>query len=576
MKHNIFKNIISVTAGIAIAPLFTGCIEETFPASSATSEQVAADPKALETIVKTLAGYMVNENVYGSGDYVDGGMPTYMTARDCMCEDMPVYDSSYDWFSRIAQGGHAGFGAYPFFFFYTYIDKVNDVLRVIDLESDDETLRHLAGNLYAFRAMSYLELVRMYEYFPSGNATLDGLAESRGVLDQTVPIVEAREYSLPEIVNNPRAPFMTAYRFIMDDLNKAEKYLDTYTRDRVSMMDKYVVNGFKARLWLELASRFERSQSDLNKQLAAEGSDDGYADLGIKTADDCYRKAGECADIVINGPFSPLTSDQWHNPDTGFTSPDGNSSWVWGSYITTAEERLHRWYSQISHVCAEADWGWIADDGNCYRMISTALYNKIPDADWRKKTWIDPEDAGDAQAKSKYSTNVSASKFAEIPAYTGLKFRASDLSTWSNGLTVSNAFMRVEEMYLIKAEALAHTSGVGAANAALESFVNTYRYTDGSYTCTAGTIDQFNKAMLEQKRIEFWGEGIVYYDYKRFRYGVTRTYSGTNFVTNHRINSIDGYVAPWMNLIVGETQVSMKGPDFKDNPDFSGIVTAVE
>lgn len=49
--------------------------------------------------------------------------------------------------------------------------------------------------------------------------------------------------------------------------------------------------------------------------------------------------------------------------------------------------------------------------------------------------------------------------------------------------------MRVEEMYFILAEAKAHTQNVEAGKMVLTDFMNTYRYTDGSYQCAATDMD---------------------------------------------------------------------------------------
>ena len=86
----------------------------------------------------------------------------------------------------------------------------------------------------------------------------------------------------------------------------------------------------------------------------------------------------------------------------------------------------------------------------------------------------------------------------------------------------------------------------------------------------------FIKELMVQRRIELWGEGHVYFDYKRLRLGVSRTYEGTNYPADYRINTADGHVAPWMNCYISEYAISMKDENFKGNPDFSGIVKPVQ
>lgn len=50
------------------------------------------------------------------------------------------------------------------------------------------------------------------------------------------------------------------------------------------------------------------------------------------------------------------------------------------------------------------------------------LFDQIPNADWRKTTWIAPEDAHKAPG-TKYKTLLTDDDFADMPPYTGIKFR---------------------------------------------------------------------------------------------------------------------------------------------------------
>ena len=68
--------------------------------------------------------------------------------------------------------------------------------------------------------------------------------------------------------------------------------------------------------------------------------------------------------------------------------------------------------------------------------------------------------------------------------------------------------------------------------------------------CKANDLKEFQKKVVEQKRIEFWGEGIIFWDYKRLELQVVRGYPGTNAPIGYRFNSIEGYCAPWMNIFI--------------------------
>lgn len=573
MKLNISKSIL-LTLGLASATAFTGCIDETFPSNMATAEQVSSDPQAIATIVDAMSNYLVATATYGSSStYYDAGIPSQMIARDAMCEDMPVSSTDYDWYAGFtrAQGLSAAWGVYPYYYWYSFIERINNVLKEADLETESEDLRHQYGILYGYRAMCYMDLVRMFEYRATGIASLDDKATADGIWGQTVPILEAREYTVADLVRNPRAPFQTMYRFMMTDLNRAEELIQGYVRPKVSLLDESVINGFKARMWLEMATRFNDFPEDLATQLAAEGTEDGYDDLGITSALECYQKAYAYAEKVINGGYTPLTSEQWHDPYTGFNTPDSNNSWVWGSYITNETEAPGRWYAFGGTMSSDCSWGWTSPEYAAFRCISSYLFEEISYSDWRKTSWVDPEDAGRPNNRGYYT--MAGDNFTSIPEYGNLKFRVPDVDDYQKGKIASVPFMRVEEMYLIRAEAAYHTNGLGDAVSKLKDFVNTYRYTDNSYDVEATDYDSFIDALMIQKRIELWGEGLVYFDYKRLRLGIDRAYTGTNFLDNMKLKTARGYVAPWLNQYMPETIITTKDSNFKGNPNYSGVVT---
>ena len=65
--------------------------------------------------------------------------------------------------------------------------------------------------------------------------------------------------------------------------------------------------------------------------------------------------------------------------------------------------------------------------------------------------------------------------------------------------------MRVEEMYLIQAEATAMAGNPAQGKQILENFVKTYR--NPSYQCPANDAASMQEEVWHQRRIELWGEG---------------------------------------------------------------------
>lgn len=129
------------------------------------------------------------------------------------------------------------------------------------------------GNALAYRALSYMDLTRLYEYKKTGVASLDGQAESNGIYGLTVVIID-ENFDVTLAQNNPRVPFYHMYRFIMTDLNRAEHYLQGYVRSSKIRADLSVVESLKARMWLEIATRFQKYPEDLQTQIAHENDED--------------------------------------------------------------------------------------------------------------------------------------------------------------------------------------------------------------------------------------------------------------------------------------------------------------
>lgn len=59
------------------------------------------------------------------------------------------------------------------------------------------------------------------------------------------------------------------------------------------------------------------------------------------------------------------------------------------------QENIHStWLNYAGNICTEQTFGVGNSTYWAIRTISKALYDQIPDTDWRKITWIAPEDAG--------------------------------------------------------------------------------------------------------------------------------------------------------------------------------------
>jgi len=191
--------------------------------------------------------------------------------------------------------------------------------------------------------------------------------------------------------------------------------------------------------------------------------------------------------------------------------------------------------------------------GYCWYMgghqINIALYNSIPDTDVRKGWWAD-EDVYSDHLSALWNYFIAA--YIEYPPYTQVKF-APDLDVLQQDQSANDIpLMRVEEMYLILAEATAMAGNAGQGASILTQFVQAYR--DPAYTCTAGSAKDVQEAVYWQRRVELWGEGFATFDIKRLNKGVIRSYPNTNHPEGDRWNT----TAPpaWMTLCIVRTETN--------------------
>ena len=234
-------------------------------------------------------------------------------------------------------------------------------------------------------------------------------------------------------------------------------------------------------------------------------------------------------------------------------------------------DNVHNLGSFVSHMSNEETWtsyGWSSARG-----INKEVYALIPDSDWRKHSWIDPL----RSSYYAYKTNRDIwgdtnSTEKGLPSYSSLKFRPAggEYTDYKKAGAVDIPLMRVEEMYLIRAEALAMSGDLGGAKSTLNTLIRTR---DASYSCDAITsATDFQKEVFFQKRVELWGEGLILFDCKRLATGYHLGYSGTNALDKYRYN-VTG-VSPSWNFVIPRAEL-LGNPVLQgwNNPDPTNVLT---
>ena len=541
-------NIAILGAVVFSMTSLTGCLDETFPQSStATDEQVAQSPAATANMAAGLPASTLK--VWDTSRHYSFGLPAVMIVRDFMTGDRYHsgeidYSKFWAWEENKYQGDGYIFPQFIWNYYYGNLLSVNQLVGAINPEiATDEQLTYL-GNAYAYRAMLYLDLARMFEFLPNDIYAAEN-EQGVDVRYLTVPIV-TDETTPEQASNNPRATHDDMAEFILKDLKNAEKYLDgsnNQVKEQSNIQpDIACVYGLMARLYLWNASY--------------------YAEIGEETkSKEAFANASEYAQKSINTTsVQPITKADALNTATGFNTA---SQFMWAMQQTSSnvcvQTGIINWTSMVSN---QTTFGYTGLGTGMYVVIDKNLYDRIPDTDWRKLEFVAPE-GSPLEGQTQFPV-TQAGSFEDNPAYSSAKFRPGngDTDDFNVGAATAIPLMRVEEMYFIWAEA-----EVQQGNELPAQFVEFMKSRDPEFTpATEFPVDQ----IITNKRIELWGEGQAFFDIKRLNMSVTRGYAGTNCQDDKARFNTNGRPA-WMNLVMVKTESNnnhalegMNNPDPSD------------
>lgn len=362
---------------------------------------------------------------------------------------------------------------YPWFYYYKMIGNANTVIcNVDDCTGTDEDKAFLKAQALVYRAYSYSMLVQLYSkrWKDSNNGA------SRGVILRI-------DESTDELGTSTLAE---CYAQIYQDLDDAISLFQSSGEDR----DK-----------------------DCNFLPSLQVAYAVYARAAVNRED--WSTAAKYAPLARQG--YPLMSNSEY-VDGGFNTP--NDEWIWSVYSSEEETLYYYQYFAYEGSNASSSLG-----RNYPSAISKELFDKIPDTDVRKTMFLDPKTdsytktnglAGTAlskRAKSDYASKLYST--SKIFAY--MQFKQQNVA--QPGVGEVNLF-RSAEMYLIEAEADCHLGKDAEAQALLVA-LNATSGRDTEYTCTKTGDDLLEEVRLYY-RIELWGEGHDWFNYKRWGLPITR------------------------------------------------------
>ena len=354
-------------------------------------------------------------------------------------------------------------------------------LDKIDPDKKDATLSYYRAQALANRAFAYMYLAQLYQF----TYIKDPMAKG-------VPLITEKNQDYTAVYGSNRGTLQEVYDLIVSDLDEG---IDLMTNNSAAQradkryFDINVLYGFRARAHLLMHN---------------------------------YSAAAADAQAVINsGDFTPLSASQCTVP--GFQDI-AEPNWIWGIYTNKTGVGLNNFANSVNTWCH----GYVQADN--WKLIDPALYEQIDDNDPRKLWWIAPvtrESAADnwtnyTSTDNEFTPESYLTSF-KVPDYTVVKFAPYENLLDQSTKNTDYPLMRIEEMWLILAEAKGlEGASVAPGVAVLEQFMNTYRRTNGKYTCSATNAEDFINEIFLQRRIEFWGEGIEYLDILRLQKPVDR------------------------------------------------------
>lgn len=476
--------------GIAIAALsLTGCADlDTAPDGSTVTEDqkketLAADPDKAEAgvnaIFSQMKAYRPNYTALGSFRHNDIGYPYIMMETDQNGYDMVSDDNGYNWTSNALDYNDRVYTSnesqMTWNTLYMQINTCNAVVGGIDAETTDATSQYYLAQGLAARAFNYFVLAQLYQFNYKGNESKACIPLITDLNQATVPTEGCARNTVQEV-----------YDQILSDINKAITLLENSTvkRSKHDFVSAAVAYGIRARV-----------------------------NLVMQNWSDAASDADKAITLAAKEGITPLTMSKAARP--GFYDA---ADWMWGVIVDETDDVVQSGIvNWISHM-GSLNYGYGSYAGG--HQISKKLYNQIPSTDVRKGWWTDENGQSSILTEEEQAYMDSYG----YVAYTNVKFGPDQgvvgQSTNANDIIL----MRVEEMYLIKAEATAMAGNASEGASILTSFVKTYR--NASYSCTATTAADVQEAVYLQRRIELWGEGLSWFDIMRLGKDMDRRGTG--------------------------------------------------
>jgi len=484
------KALYISTLVVLSALFFNSCVDmDTYPEGDIiTSEQkeevIGNNPERAEAGVTAIfAQYSTYMTVTGNR-HNDFGYPSIMLFTETNGYDYLSIDNGFNWTANSLDFSDRNFAGNEakivWNTLYQMIYVANNVIGSVDPQTQDPVAQFYLGQALASRSFNYWILAQLYQFNYVDHKSAP-----------CVPLITEANAETVAVDGAKRATVEEVYNQIMTDLNKSIELLTNAQNAGQKRRDKRYIDlgvayGLRARANLTM----ENWSAALNDAKTAI-SESGAVPYSI-------------AQVSV-----PTVADS------------NDASWMWGIIIAETDRVVTSGIVNWPSHNGSLSYGYANFSGG--HQINKKLWNSIPATDARKGWWLDEEkkspnlnDDFQAYAATKGYGPYTQVKFAPYNNVAGIAVNAVDIP-----------LMRVEEMYLIQAEAEAMSGG--NAKSTLEDFVKTYR--DPEYVCTATSQADLQEEVYRQRRIELWGEGLAWYDIARLKKPVDRRGAGYPDVT---------------------------------------------
>jgi len=418
---------------------------------------------------------------WGYGNHEGYGHMAHLLDMDLMGEDMVrgdlwVFSSLYRWIAHRDQSSDLNHERWRMP--YAVINKANNILFYMDdVDAPSTQKNRIKAQAHAARAFAYHHLVMMYAPAYADDPSAPGL-----------PL-----YTSLGQEGHPRSSVSEVYDLITADLAEAIALFDgVNARPHRSHINLATAHGFAARVGLAMDD-WTAARDHAGAAINYHGSDQLFTQEDYPDQFALIYEEDEDGEMEVVGyDFTAMS---------GFNNAAESSEWMWGSLIK--EEHATIYASFMSQM--DPRFMTYASLG-AQKKITKALYDQIAETDVRKNLWVPPD---------KSFVGEYDGFGADIPPLTQMKMLVQEVGSWA----ADYIYMRLAEMYLIKAEAEARGGNDAAAAQTLYDLISTR---DHAYTLSTNTGEVLIEEIMLHRRIELWGEGHRWIDLKRMQKDLVR------------------------------------------------------